>query len=441
VLEGRARGGFAEMSGGSVRAVGPPTAWFGYRSIGDRSGSFGGVTAADSVGLLLTPAGRVDPYATYEDIRSYGDVSQVYEGFYVTTRYAIIDELLRDPRMRVGDREHLRHWMPDYLPNDATASFLDSMLQTNGPDHTRMRRLASGAFTARRVAGMRDTIVALSNRLADDLGDADVIDFMDHFAYPLPIQVICSLLGVPVEDQQWFRTQADALTVILEPQMSLEKQPEADAAIQALGEYFADLARKRRDQPTDDLTTALVQASDEEDSLSNQELLANLILLLVAGFETTTNLLGNGLRAILDRPSLAEALRANPELAGRYVEETLRYDSPVQLTSRWSKEPLTVGGVEIKPYEQIMMLLGAGNRDPERFSDPATFDPMREGNQPLSFGGGAHYCMGAPLARLEAQVALPLLLRRFPNMRLAGEPVLRDRLNLRGYATLQIGRT
>jgi cytochrome P450 len=407
----------------------------------DRSGSFGGVTAADSVGLLLTPAGRVDPYAIYEDIRGYGDVSQVSEGFYVTTRYATIDEILRDPRTRVGDREHLQHWMPDYLPNVATASFLDSMLQTNGPDHARMRRLASGAFTARRVAGMRDTIVALSNRLADDLRDAEVIDFMDHFAYPLPIQVICSLLGVPGEDQQWFRTQADALTIVLEPQMSLQEQPAAEDATRALGGYFADLVQKRRVQPADDLTTALVQASDEDGSLSNQELLANLMLLLVAGFETTTNLLGNGLRAILDRPELAAALRADPELAGQYVEETLRYDSPVQLTSRWSKEPLAIGGVEIKPYEQITLLLGAGNRDPERFSDPATFDPTRKGNQPLSFGGGAHYCMGAPLARLEAQVALPLLLRRFPNLQLADEPVLGDRLNLRGYATLPIGRT
>jgi cytochrome P450 len=396
------------------------------------------VTAADSVGLLLTPEGRVDPYATYEDIRSFGDVSEVYEGFYVTTRYAIIDELLRDPGTRVSDRELFKRWMPDYRPEGASASVLDSMLQTNAPDHTRMRRLASGAFTARRVAAMRDTIESLSQRLADDIADADDVDFMDRFAYPLPIQVICSLLGVPGEDQEWFRTQAGIVTIILEPQLSWESFPEADAASLALGEYFADLVQSRRAEPRDDLTTALVHASDEGGSLSHDELLANLILLLVAGFETTTNLLGNGLRAILDRPELAAALRADPDLAGRYVEETLRYDSPVQLTSRWSKEPMTVGGVEIKPYEQIMMLLGAGNRDPERFSDPARFDPMREGNQPLSFGGGAHYCMGAPLARLEAQVALPLLLRRFPDLHLAGDPVHRDRLTLRGYATLPI---
>jgi cytochrome P450 len=396
------------------------------------------VTAADSVGLLLTPEGRVDPYATYEDIRSYGDVSEIGEGFHVTTRYAIIDDLLRDPRTRVSDRELFQRWRPDYLPQGASASLLDSMLQTNAPDHTRMRRLASGAFTARRVAAMRDTIQALSQRLADDIADADVIDFMDRFAYPLPIQVICSLLGVPGEDQEWFRSQAAIVTVILEPQLSWESFSEADAPSQALGEYFADLVQQRRADPRDDLTTALVHASDEGGSLSNNELLANLMLLLVAGFETTTNLLGNGLRAILDRPELAAALRADPTLADRYVEETLRYDSPVQLTGRWSKEPMTVAGVEIEPYEQILMLLGAGNRDPDRFSDPATFDPMREGNQPLSFGGGAHYCMGAPLARLEAQVALPLLLRRFPDLHLAGDPVHRDRLTLRGYATLPI---
>jgi cytochrome P450 len=396
------------------------------------------VTVADSLGLLLTPEGRVDPYPTYEQIRSFGPVAKAGELFYITTSYQVIDELLRDPKMRVSDRELFKQWMPDFGPEGAAAALMDSMLQTNGTDHTRMRRLASGAFTARRVAAMRDTVEQLATYLADGLDADEPVDFMDEFAYPLPIRVICSLLGVPGRDQEWFRDQAGKLTVILEPQLAPAEFPEADAAAVALAEYFVDLVQRRRSDPTDDLTTALVQASDEGGSLSEDELLANLILLLVAGFETTTNLLGNGLRAILDRPALATALRDDPGQAPRYVEEVLRYDSPVQLTSRWSREASVVGGVEVEAYGQIMMLLGAGNRDPQRFTDPGVFDPGREGNQPLSFGGGAHYCMGAPLARLEAQVALPLLVQRFPKLAVVGEPPHRDRLTLRGYATLPV---
>ncbi len=396
-------------------------------------------SVADAVGLLLTPDGRVDPYPTYEEIRRHGPMAQVADGFYVTTRYTVIDDLLRDPRLRVSDRELYQFWMPDWQPGGAAASLLNSMLQTNGPDHARMRRLAAGAFTARRVAAMRETIAGLSGRLADGLAGPDPVDFMDAFAYPLPVRVICSLLGVPDRDQDWFRTQAAALTIILEPQLRWEQFTGADEASDQLRGYFADLIARRRIDPRDDLTTALVQAHDADGAtLSGDELLANLMLLLVAGFETTTNLLGNGLRALLDHPDLAAGLRDHPELADRFVEEMLRFDSPVQLTSRWSREEFTVGGVTVPPHAQVLMLLGAGNRDPGRFAHPATFDPARESNQPLSFGGGAHYCLGAPLARLEAQVALPLLLRRYPRLVVAGVPVRRDRLTLRGYASLPI---
>jgi cytochrome P450 len=398
------------------------------------------VNAADSVGLLLTPEGRQDPYPTYEQIRSYGQLGLVGEGFYVTTSYEIIDDLLRDSRTRVSDRELLRHMLPDWQPSGAAGSILDSMLQTNGPDHTRMRKLASGAFTARRVAAMEQTVTELAERLATELGAAGgPVDFMDAFAYPLPIQVICAMLGVPGDDQEWFRTQAAELTVVIEPALRLEDLTEADNAAVNLGGYFAEMVERRRAEPRDDLTTALVQAADSEGGrLSQDELLANLILLLVAGFETTTNLLGNGLRILLDHPHLADRLRAEPQHAPAYVSEILRYDSPVQLTSRWSREELPVGGTTVEPYAQILMLLGGGNRDPQRFADPTVFDPFRDGNQPLSFGGGAHYCLGAPLARLEAQVALPLLLARFPGLALAGEPVRRNRLTLRGYASLPV---
>ena len=395
------------------------------------------MTVAESVGLLLTADGRVDPYPTYDEIRSYGPVGKVGDGFYVTATYAVIDELLRDPRTRVSDRELFATMLPEYTATGAVGSILNSMLQTNGADHTRMRRLASGAFTARRVANMHETVTAVATELADGLDDT--VDFMDRFAYPLPIRVICSMLGVPDRDQEWFRAQAAELTVVLEPQLEPTQFEAADEAIKQLNRYFTDLIAQRRAEPRDDLTTALVQAHDGDGAtLSGDELLSNLILLLVAGFETTTNLLGNGLRILLDQPELADRLRADPAQAGAFVAEILRYDSPVQLTSRWSRESVTVGGVEVEPYAQVLMLLGGGNRDPERFAEPDTFEPGRDPNQPLSFGGGAHYCLGAPLARLEAQVALPLLLQRFPKLALDGRPERRDRLTLRGYASLPV---
>ena len=192
-------------------------------------------------------------------------------------------------------------------------------------------------------------------------------------------------------------------------------------------------------EPGDDLITALILAHDTDGAtLSGPELIANLVLLLVAGFETTTNLLGNGLAILLTRPDLAAALRADPGRAASFVEEILRYDSPVQLTSRWCRDEMVLDGVRVEPYSQILVLLGAGNRDPHRYSAPDVFDPTREPNQPLSFGAGGHYCLGAALARMEAQIAFPMLLQRLPTLTLAGTPTRRHRLTLRGFAELPV---
>jgi len=289
------------------------------------------------------------------------------------------------------------------------------------------------------VAAMRSAIEARATTLVDALVErsgpaGDAVDFMDGFAYPLPVQIICALLGVPASDEVWFRERAGALTVVIEQTYDGTAGEAADAAAEDLTGYFTDLVAERRRDPRDDLTTALVTAHDSGDD----ELLANLILLLVAGFETTTNLLGNGLLALLERPELAAALRADPSLAPAYVEEMLRYDSPVQVTSRWNREAVTMGGHDVPVGSEVLLLLGAGNRDPERFAAPAEFDPGRTGNQPLSFGAGAHYCLGAALARLEGQVAFPVLLGRLPGLALAGRPQRRDRLTLRGYASLPV---
>jgi len=263
-----------------------------------------------------------------------------------------------------------------------------------------------------------------------------VVDVMTHLAYPLPIGVICTLLGVPPEDRGQFRRLAEALTAVLEVRWSEAQGRAAHEAAGELSAYFDALIAIRRQEPRDDLVTALAAAHDEGgDTLTGDELLGNLALLLVAGFETTTNLLGNGLRVLLRSPGLARRLRQDPELAPAFVEEILRYDSPVQLTERFAGADTIAGGLPVPSGSELVLFLGAANRDPARFADPDRFDPDRPGNAPLSFGAGAHYCLGAPLARLEAQVALPALLRRFPQLTAAGEPARRDRLTLRGWAT------
>jgi cytochrome P450 len=396
----------------------------------------------ETVGELMAGAGRLDPYPLYERIRQHGPLAAVQERFFVATGYDVIDAILRDPRLLVGDQEVAAFYGSTGTDRQADAIGV-SLLRANPPDHTRMRRLVSGAFTARRVAAMRSAVTAqaenLTGYLAQIARDGEPVDFITEFAYPLPIRVICALLGVPVGDSAWFREQAAALTVTLEPSFLLADATAPVAARAELAAYFRDLIAQRRARPAEDLTTALVQAHDADGTvLSAEELMATLILLLVAGFETTTNLLGNGLHALLTRPEQAAALRADPALAGNVVEEILRHDSPVTLTFRWNREAVAFAGVAMPPYSQVMVLLAAGNRDPARFADPSAFDPTREPEAPLSFGGGAHYCVGAALARMEAQVALPLLLQRLPTLRLHGEPVRRERLVLRGFAELPV---
>jgi cytochrome P450 len=399
---------------------------------------------AEAVGELLAGQGRLDPYPVYETIRAHGPLARVQERFYVATGYAMADQLLRDPRMLVPDRELASFYGTADGPATAEEVVVGrSMLRSNPPDHTRMRRLAAGAFTPRRLESMRDAITAQAEtliRYLSHLGDTGrPFDFITEFAYPLPIRVICALLGVPAGDQHWFREQATSLTAVLEPALLLSDIGDALEARSRLDLYFSDLVASRRAQPGDDLITALIQAHDADGAtLSGPELIANLVLLLVAGFETTSNLLGNGLALLLTRPDLAGALRAEPGRALSFVEEILRYDSPVQLTSRWCRDEVVVDGVRVEPYSQVLVLLGAGNRDPERYQAPEEFDPTREPNQPLSFGAGGHYCLGAALARMEAQIALPMLLARLPTLTLAGPPARRHRLTLRGFAELPV---
>lgn len=383
---------------------------------------------------LFSADGRRDPYPAYDVLRSHAPAFPALDGRWFITTHTLTSRLLRDPGVRVSDIGDYDRFWPDWRDNRGVASIVQSMLQTNPPDHTRVRRAAAATFTARRVAGLRDVITEQAGDLIK--GMPERADFVTAFAYPLPIAVICALLGVPDSDRDWFRQQAADLTVVLEPISTEEEMRAADAAGRALEDYFIGLIAERQRSPREDLTSALAASGS---GLTGKELLSNLVLLLVAGFETTTNLLGTGVKLLLDHPDQAARLRADPELAPAFVEEILRYDSPVQMTARSTTEPIDLGGGrELPGRSEVMLLLGSANRDPERYPDPHRFDPDRPNIQPVSFGGGAHYCLGAPLARLEAQIAFPLLLTMLPRLSLAGEPKLRDRLVLRGFAELPV---
>jgi cytochrome P450 len=397
------------------------------------------MNVAAAVASLMSPHGLPDPYPAYDALRAVGPVLKVGRRF-IVTGYPAVDGILRNPKMVAYDSGILDTQFDEWRSNRAVYLFAESMLRQNPPNHTRMRRFASGVFTARRVSALREVIAAQVDEVLDEFGDEPQVDVVSRLAYPLPIAVICALLGVPAEDRDLFRRLAEQLTAVLEVRWSDEQGRVAHDAAVELEAYFDELIARRRAEPRDDLVTALAAAHDAGgDRLTGDELMGNLALLLVAGFETTTNLLGNGLVLLLDRPDHAKRLAAEPERAPAYVEEILRFDAPVQLTERFAGVDVAIEGVQVPAGAELILLLGAANRDPARFERPDVFDPDRPDNAPLTFGAGAHYCLGAPLARLEAQIALPALLRRFPGMRLAGRPERRPRLTLRGWAALPVG--
>jgi len=397
--------------------------------------------AAAILERLMTPAGRAQPFPLYAAAHKQGPVSAVTDGLYLVSGYAAVNQVLREPGFGLAEPGSPNSG------NDALRLMKQSILRANPPDHGRMRSLISKVFTPRRVAELRPAIEAAVDDLLDQFAEAAVaggpVDFMDHVAYPLPVTVICELLGVPPADRWCFRPLAADLTEALEP--FGDTSAAADAAARELADYLTPLISERRAAPGDDLVSALVAARDAGDGrLSDEELLANLILLLVAGFETTTNLLGNGLAILLDRPDLTAALRAQQVPVAAFIEEVLRYDSPVQAVTRQAHaDGLTVEGVAIPEGADLILLIGAANRDPARYDDPDRFDPTRTDIRPLSFGAGPHICIGNNLARLEAAVAFPKLLTRFPNLSAspARPPLRRDRLVLRGFQTLPIQMT
>ena len=382
------------------------------------------------------PAVVADPYPYYRRMREEDPVHRNASiRAWFLTRHADVCELLRDDRFSSDGTRSERYVEP--LPGRGRPG--RSMLVVDPPDHTRLRSLVSKAFTPRMVEQLRPRIESIAADLVDRLASGpQETDLIGQFAYPLPVIVIAEMLGVPARDRAQFQEWSAIVVRGLDPFLDRETQEAVFDARDALTGYLRGIIGERRREPAGDLITAMIAAREKGDLLSEGELVAMCNLLLVAGHETTVNLIGGGTLALLRNPDQLERLRREPELAAQAVEELLRYAPPVQWTGRVATVELELSGRRIEPQQSVIGILAAANRDPEVFDDPDRLDIGRDPNPHVSFGRGIHFCLGAPLARLEAQVALPALLERFPGLRVAGEPEPRPTWNLRGLARLPV---
>ena len=416
------------------------------RTLVERVHNSGMTTTAEAqtmLGRLLDPANRADPYAVYREIRESGPLLLPEGHLVVFSSFAHCDEVLRHPasasdgtkstlvQRRMADGEVVRPLgTPGFL-------FLDP------PNHTRLRKLVSKAFVPKVVKALEPDIASMVDALLDAAAARGALDVVADLAYPLPVAVICRLLGVPLEDEPEFSRASAILAQALDPFITVtgEAPGVVEERLQAgqwLRDYLGDLVDRRRVAPRDDLISGLIAAEEAGDQLTEEEIVATCNLLLIAGHETTVNLIANGMLAMLSQPRRWQALADDPGRVSAVVEETMRFDPPVQLAMRIAGEDMTVGGVDVPRGDTMMLLLAAAHRDPAAHDEPDVFDPDRGAIRHLGFGKGPHFCLGAPLARLEAAVALSAAAARFPAARLAGEPVYKPNLTLRGMSSLSV---
>ena len=376
---------------------------------------------------LTSSAVRANPYELYERLRSRGPVHRMrLVNAWALTGYEDAQTVLLDSKRFSSGENKL-----EYAP-------YRTMLDLDPPDHTRLRSLVSKAFTPRSVSALAPRVQQIVEALLNDLADKERFDLISEFAFPLPVIVIAEMLGIPAQDRDRFNVWSNDIALAVEPILSHEEIGRVKRSSDAIVKYFENIIAERRRRPEDDLLSALLVVEEEGERLSHDELLGTLMLLLVAGNETTRSLIGNGMLALLKNPAQLQRLRDDPGLLDTAIDELLRYDSPVQFIIRVVLEDMEFNGRRLRAGQKVVILVGAANRDPAIFANPGMLDIGREEKSHLSFGRGIHYCLGSPLALLEARFAFAGLLARFPSIQLLSEPEYRNQIVLRGVEELWI---
>ncbi len=375
---------------------------------------------------LVSEKVKANPYDLYERLRRQDPVHRMrLVKAWALTQYEDVNTVLLDHK-RFSNEERFAHTQ------------YRTLLDFDPPDHTRLRSLVSQAFTPRAVSELGPRIQRIVDELLDAVADKDRFDLIGDFAFPLPVIVIAEMLGVPAQDRERFKDWSNDVALSIEPILDDEQIGRAQRSTAELFEYFEGILEQRRRSPQDDMISALLAVEEEGDRLTHEELLSMLVLLLVAGNETTRNLIGNGMLALLRNPDQLQRLRENPDLLDTAIDELLRYDSPVQLNLRIAREDVEIGGKQIRAGQRIVSIIGAANRDPAVFTAPDVLDIGRREKSHISFGRGIHHCLGAPLAVLEGRIVFTNLLARFASIRLLSEPEYRDQIVLRGVENLWV---
>ena len=390
-----------------------------------------------------TPGYFADPTVLLGAIREQEAVHFVQQtGGYLLTRYEHVHGLARDRRLGV-EIAHAASTPTVDAEKAMIASLQNqtlSILRRDGDDHTRVRRLVQKAFTPKAIATWRERAVQVTDDLLDQLADAGGGDLIADYALKLPVQIISDMLGMPTDAVDDLRTWSHIVTKTLDPLCTPDERAAAVDAIARLDDYVEQIYEAKRNRPDAGILSALIEAEEDGDRLTRDEVLVNTVLLYIAGHETTTNLIGNGAVELFRHPDQLDLVRTNPDLDANLIEEVLRYNSPVQITRRIAYQGIEVDGVEIPQGSVVLLASSAANRDPRKWGPTADrFQVDRAGaNDQVSFGGGPHFCLGAALARLEGQIALPRLMRRFPHLTLTAEPVFEPRMVLRGVGRLPV---
>ena len=391
---------------------------------------------------LLDPAHRADPYPIYRQLRERGPLTLPQSNLVVFSSFAECDEVLRHPSSCADRLKSTAAQQAIAEGAQARPFGTPGFLFLDPPDHTRLRRLVSKAFSPKVVKSLESGIATLVDGLLDKVEEAGTFEVISDLAYPLPVAVICRLLGVPIEDEPKFSRASSLLAQGLDPFIAFTGQPQGfEERLQAalwLRGYLRELLQQRRAEPTEDPMSGLIAVEEAGDHLTEDEIVATCNLLFIAGHETTVNLIANAVLAMLRHRRTWTELADDAGNASAIIEEALRYDPPVQLVGRIAGDDMSIGDTHVPKGDTMMLLLAAAHRDPAVIERPDEFDPGRAGVRHLAFGLGPHFCLGAPLARLEASVALSAVTRRFPHARLSGEPVYKPHVTLRGMARLDV---